>query len=137
MKLSAMDVQPITLEGTCVRLKPLLPQHVPQLWNVAKDSLEDIFRWIPYPMQSYEDFERAVALQLDEQSRGLSVPFVTIEHCSGQVIGSTRFMNIGRNNRRVEIGSTWIAPAWQRTAINTEAKYLMMCVAFERWKCIR
>lgn len=136
-KLSAMDVQPITLEGTSVRLKPLLPQHVPQLWNVAKDSLEDIFRWIPYPMQSYEDFEQAVALQLDEQSRGLSVPFVTIEHSSGQVVGSTRFMNIDRNNRRVEIGSTWIAPAWQRTAINTEAKYLMMCLAFERWKCIR
>ena len=53
------------------------------------------------------------------------------------VIGSTRFMNIDRNNRRLEIGSTWIAPAWQRSAVNTEAKYLMLRHAFEEWKCMR
>ena len=53
------------------------------------------------------------------------------------MIGSTRFMNIDRANRRVEIGSTWIAPPWQRTAVNTEAKYLMLRHAFEVWKCIR
>jgi len=55
----------------------------------------------------------------------------------GEVIGSTRFMNIDRVNRRVEIGSTWIAPAWHRTAINTEAKYLMLRHALEIWQCIR
>jgi N-acetyltransferase len=53
------------------------------------------------------------------------------------VIGSTRFMNIDRVNRRVEIGSTWIAPRWQRTAVNTEAKFLMLRHAFEEWKCVR
>ena len=63
--------------------------------------------------------------------------FATIERNSGQVIGSTRFMNIDRINRRVEIGSTWIAPAWQRTAVNTEAKYLMLRHAFEVWRRIR
>jgi N-acetyltransferase len=46
-------------------------------------------------------------------------------------------MNIDRSNRRVEIGSTWIAPAWQRTAVNTEAKYQMLRHAFEVWKCFR
>jgi RimJ/RimL family protein N-acetyltransferase len=60
-----------------------------------------------------------------------------VERVSGQLIGSTRFMNIDQPNRRVEIGSTWIAPAWQRTAINTEAKYLMLRHAFEQWNCIR
>jgi RimJ/RimL family protein N-acetyltransferase len=60
-----------------------------------------------------------------------------VERSSGRVIGSTRFMNIDRVNRRVEIGSTWIAPAWQRTAVNTEAKYLMLKHAFEVWGCVR
>jgi RimJ/RimL family protein N-acetyltransferase len=65
------------------------------------------------------------------------VVFATVETSSGRVIGSTRFMNIDRANRRVEIGSTWIAPPWQRTAVNTEAKYLMLRHAFEVWGCIR
>src|SRR5581483_2850906 len=69
--------------------------------------------------------------------RGESVVFATVERNSGQVIGSTRFMNIDRVNRRVEIGSTWIVPAWQRTAVNTEAKYLMLKHAFEVWGCMR
>jgi RimJ/RimL family protein N-acetyltransferase len=65
------------------------------------------------------------------------VVFATVERSSGKVIGSTRFMNIDRINRRVEIGSTWIAPGWQRTAVNTEAKYLMLRQAFEVWQCMR
>jgi len=65
------------------------------------------------------------------------VVFASLERGSGQTIGSTRFMNIDRANRRVEIGSTWIAPAWQRTAVNTEAKYLMLRHAFEVWGCMR
>src|SRR5439155_23411018 len=72
-----------------------------------------------------------------EQERGESLVFATVERGSGHVVGSTRFMNIDRANRRVEIGSTWIAHAWQRTAVNTEAKYLMLLHAFEVWKCIR
>ena len=63
--------------------------------------------------------------------------FATVERSSGRAIGSTRFMNIDRANRRVEIGSTWIAPPWQRTAVNTEAKYLMLRHAFEVWGCMR
>jgi RimJ/RimL family protein N-acetyltransferase len=72
-----------------------------------------------------------------EQQAGQSVVFVTVERASGQVVGSTRFMNIDRANRHVEIGSTWIAPAWQRTAVNTEAKLLMLGHAFEQWGCMR
>jgi N-acetyltransferase len=65
------------------------------------------------------------------------VAFATVERASGKVIGSTRFMNIDRANRRVEIGSTWIIPAWQLTTVNTEAKFLMLRHAFEEWRCIR
>jgi RimJ/RimL family protein N-acetyltransferase len=130
-------VSPVTLEGTVVRLEPLRHDHANLFWEVAQSDLEDIFRWIPYSMKTPEDFRRLIAKAFDEQQRGESVVFATIERSSGRVIGSTRFMNIDRVNRRVEIGSTWIAPAWQRTAVNTEAKYLMLRHAFEVWKCMR
>jgi RimJ/RimL family protein N-acetyltransferase len=129
--------QPATIEGQVVRLEPLRREHAELFWDAAKDALEDIFRWIPYRMQTPEDFQKLVETAHDEQQRGVSVVFATVERSSGRVIGSTRFMNIDRVNRHVEIGSTWIAPAWQRTAVNTEAKYLMLRHAFETWKCMR
>jgi RimJ/RimL family protein N-acetyltransferase len=130
-------VLPVTLAGSVVRLEPVRREHSELFWEVAKDDLEDIFRWIPYSMKMPEDFRRLVDKAFEEQARGESVVFATVEQKSGRAIGSTRFMNIDRTNRRVEIGSTWIAPAWQRTAVNTEAKYLMLRHAFEVWKCMR
>lgn len=130
-------VLPLTLEGSVVRLEPIRREHAALFWEIAKNDVEDIFRWIPYSMKTHEDFDRLVAIAFKEQERGESVVFTTIERSSGRVIGSTRFMNIDRANRRVEIGSTWIAPAWQRTAVNTEAKYLMLRHAFEVWGCFR
>ncbi len=130
-------VTPITLEGLVVRLEPIRRDHAADFWEVAKSALDDIFEWIPYRMKTREDFQRLVEKALDEQKRGESVVFATVERGSGRVIGSTRYMNIDRVNRRVEIGSTWIAPAWQRTAVNTEAKCLMLRHAFEVWNCFR
>jgi RimJ/RimL family protein N-acetyltransferase len=128
---------PMTLQGASVRLEPLRRDHAADFWNVTKDSLHDTFRWIPYQVRTPEDFARIIDKAFAEQDRGDSIVFATVEHNSSRVIGSTRFMNIDRINRRVEIGSTWIAPAWQRTTINTEAKFLMLRHAFEVWKCIR
>lgn len=130
-------VLPLTLEGSVVRLEPIRPEDAELFWEVAKNDLEDIFRWIPYALKIREDFDRLVAKAFQEQERCESVVFATVARHSGRVIGSTRFMNIDRANRRVEIGSTWIAPAWQRTAVNTEAKYLMLRHAFEVWGCVR
>jgi N-acetyltransferase len=132
-----MNLKPITLQGKVVRLEPLQPEHAPLLWDAAKDSVDEIFRWIPYSMRSADDFRQSVEKILAEQKAGWSIPFVTIERQASRVIGSTRFMNIDRANRRVEIGSSWIVPAWQRTAVNTEAKYLMLRHAFEEWRCFR
>lgn len=81
--------------------------------------------------------QKYIEAALDEQKRGISLPFVTIEKSSDKVVGSTRFGNIDRQNRRIEIGWTWINPNWQRTIINTEAKLMMLEQAFEIWKCIR
>jgi N-acetyltransferase len=130
-------VTPVTLQGSVVRLEPIRREHAELFWHASKDALDNIFQWIPYRMKTPEDFEHLIEKALREQERGESVVFATIECSSGQVIGSTRFMNIDRANRRVEIGSTWIAPAWQRTAVNTEVKYLMLRHAFEVWKCMR
>src|SRR5499427_3531335 len=88
-------------------------------------------------MGTSEDFRNLVHKAFAEQARGESVVFATVERSSGRVIGSTRFMNIDRTNRRVEIGSTWIGRPWQRTGANTEAKYLMLRHAFEVWGSIR
>lgn len=130
-------VTPLTLEGSVVRLVPIRHEHAELFCEAAKGDLENIFRWIPYAMRTVADFQLLVKKAFEEQERGESVVFATIERSSEKVIGSTRFMNIDRVNRRVEIGSTWIAQAWQRTAINTEAKYLMLRHAFEVWQCIR
>jgi N-acetyltransferase len=128
---------PLTLEGNAVRLEPIRREHADIFWQAAQNHVEEIFRWYPYRMQTREDFQRMVDKIFEEQQRGESVAFATVEPKSGKVIGSTRFMNIDRANRRVEIGSTWIVPAWQRTAVNTEAKYLMLRHAFEVWQCAR
>jgi len=120
-----------------VRLEPIRHEHAEMFWEVAKDDLDDIFRWIPYRMQTRDDFQKLIDKIFAEQERGESLAFATVEKKSGQTVGSTRFMNIDRANRRVEIGSTWIVPAWQRTAVNSEAKYLMLRHAFEVWGCVR
>jgi N-acetyltransferase len=130
-------VTPLTLEGSVVRLEPIHSAHAAAFWEVAQDALDNIFEWYPYRLKTREDFQALVEKAFDEQQRGESVVFATVERSSGRVIGSTRYMNIDRVNRRVEIGSTWIAPPWQRTAVNTEAKYLMLRHAFEIWKCMR
>ena len=132
-----MNIEPVTLEREAVRLEPIRREQQSALWQIAKDSVDEIFRWIPYPMRSAEDFQHWMDKALAEQERGESLIFATVERSSGTLVGSTRFMNIDRANRHVEIGSTWIVPQWQRTAINTEAKYLMLRHAFEAWECIR
>ena len=120
-----------------MRLEPLRAEHAAALWEIAKNDLGDLFQWIPYPLKSLSDFEQFNRQVLEEQQRGLTIPFVTLERASGQIVGTTRYMNMDLTNRKVEIGSTWIAPPWQRTAINTEAKYLMLRHAFEVWDCLR
>ena len=130
-------ISPFSLEGTHVRLEPLRPEHAAMLWEIAKEHLADLFQWIPYRLESLDHFKEFNSQVLEEQKRGVSIPFATYERASKQVVGTTRFMNMDLANRKVEIGSTWIAPPWQRTFINTEAKYLMLCHAFDLWNCLR
>ena len=130
-----MDVEPLTLEGRHVRLEPLSLDHHAQLCEVGLD--ETIWRWSPAPVRTPEEMRTYIETALEEQARGASLPFVTIERALGQVMGSTRYGNIDRSNRRLEIGWTWINPRWQRTSVNTEAKLLMLQHAFEQLGCRR
>lgn len=130
-----MEVKLVTLSGEFIRLEPLSLAHYPQLLEVGLD--EELWRWIPQQVRTAEEMRAYIQTALDEQARGVSLPFATLDAASGRAIGSTRFMNIERGHRRVEIGSTWIAKPWQRTAANTEAKYLMLRHAFEKFGCIR
>ncbi len=130
-----MNIQPVTLEGKHIRLEPLSLDHLDALCQVGLD--EDIWRWMPYSALNEADMRRYVETALRQQAAGWSLSFATVERTSERVVGSTRYMNIDAANRRLEIGSTWIGAQWQRTVVNTEAKYLMLQHAFEQLGCIR
>jgi RimJ/RimL family protein N-acetyltransferase len=131
----AMDVQPIVLEGQHVRLEPLSMKHHAALCEVG--LVKEIWKWTTALILTPDDMQTYIGTALKEQGEGKALPFATIDRASNTIVGSTRFGNIDRANRRVEIGWTWINPQWQRTYINTEAKYLMLRYAFETWQCIR
>lgn len=128
-------LQPVTLSGAHVRLEPLTWQHFPDLCEVGLDP--DLWKWTPRAVRTPEEMRSYVEEALKGQEQGTALPFVTIERISGKIIGSTRYGNIDMTHKGVEIGWTWIAKEWQRTAINTEAKYLMLRHAFESLGCIR
>jgi RimJ/RimL family protein N-acetyltransferase len=130
-----MMVTPVVLEGRHVRLEPLAKEHLAGLARVGLD--EELWRWIPVPVRTAEELAEYIETALEEQKRGVSLSFALIEKASGRAIGSTRYGNIDRTHHRVEIGWTWVAREWQRSAVNTEAKYLLLRHAFETLGCIR
>lgn len=129
---------PFPLAGSYVRLEPLSEYHIEGLCAVAFDP--EIWRWTTSELRNPGDVRAYVEAALRERDSGRSVPFATLALTpDGRevVAGSTRFGNIDVPSRRVEIGWTWIARVWQRSAVNTEAKYLMLRHAFEFWNCQR
>ncbi len=130
-----MKIEPATLNGKHVVLEPMLLEHVdelaavgldPKIWEIMVDQISDI-----------NGMRRFVESALSDQVTGTALPFVTRDLASDKIVGSTRFGNIDATNRKVEIGWTWLAPAWQRSVVNTEAKLQMLTHAFEVWRCIR
>ncbi len=134
MDMPVMDVRPVVLEGRHVRLEPLSPAHHDGLAAVLDPTLT---QWFPKPVTNGAELRDFIAVSLEDQQRGVALPFATVERAGGRVVGSTRFGNIDRANRRMEIGWTFVGRTWQRTAVNTEAKLLMMAHAFEALGAIR
>lgn len=124
-----LRIAPVTLTGRFVRLEPLTLDHVDALAKIAVDPT--LWTWFTTRLNERAALVAYVSDALAAQRAGSALPFVTVLVATGEVIGSTRFMNISARDGRLEIGSTWLAPRHQRTVANTEAKYLMLRHAFE------
>ncbi len=124
-----MLLNPVTLEGVHVRLEPLAPTHLPGLIEVG--LAPELWALTVDRIAAAADLTRYVQRALAEAAAGSALPFATVWRATGRVIGSTRFGNYVAAHKRAEIGWTWLAPDWQRTAANTEAKLLMLAHAFE------
>lgn len=130
-----MFLQPAVLAGNVVRLEPLSASHLDALAGVALHP--ELWRWTALTIGTRHDLEQAADDAWKAQEAGSALPFVIIDVQSNQVAGWTRYMNADAAHRRLEIGHTFVAPQWQRTRVNTEAKYLLLEYAFEELNCIR
>ncbi|MDE1178426.1 MAG: GNAT family protein [Edaphobacter sp.] len=118
-----------TLQGTHVRLQPLLAEHLPALEKIAFD--DRIWRYMLTRVTNSEDLERWLASALKSAEAGTQLPWVTVRTSDGRVIGSTRFIDLDLHNKTVEIGHTWITPELHQAGINPEAKLLQLQYAFD------
>jgi RimJ/RimL family protein N-acetyltransferase len=132
-----MDPQPITLAGRHVRLEPLSLLHTADLFAALMID-RSVWQWLPpAPPATLGDLAALIAADLEAQAKGARVIFAQMALATGRAVGSTSYLDISRHDRRLEIGSTWIGKPWQRTGINTEAKYLLLEHAFESLGAVR
>lgn len=129
-------IKAVTLEGATVRLEPMIAHHAPGLLESAKNERIWDFMSAPQP-KSLADMEKLVAEALDERQSGVGQPFVIIHRQSGAIAGSTRCYDFRPAHRAMEIGWTWVGAPWQRTAVNTEAKLLLLTHGFEAMELVR
>ena len=132
-----MNPKPILLTGRLVRLEPLTPDHAPALF-AAVQADPSVWRWLVMPPpETVAEMGAMIADDLAMQARGELVPFAQVEQPTGQPVGHTTYMNISRRDRGLEVGGTWLGRPWQRSGINTEAKYLLLRHAFEELGAVR
>lgn len=123
------------LVGQRIRLRPMEENDAEVLIRAASDGELWNLQFTVIP--SIHTIAAYIAAALEGREAGTVLPFVTEDLGTGSVIGSTRFWKIDRQNRKLEIGHTWLSASWQRTYANTEAKYLMLRYAFEVMHCVR
>ncbi len=130
------DPRPVVLRGRHVRLEPLSQTHAADLLRAGSDP--DIWRYLPLaPLRDDADIEQLIAEASAEMESGAQIPFAIVHAQSGAAIGSTRYLDLRRAHRALEIGWTWIATAHQRTPVNTECKLLLLEHAFETLGAVR
>lgn len=126
-----MNPVPITLAGAYARLEPLTLAHAPELFAVAAD--DSIWRHMITPAPaSVEHMRERIQVFLNAQGAGTLLPFAIVGLAAKRVAGMTTYLNISRPDRGLEIGHTWLGVQYQRTPINTECKFLLLCHAFEQ-----
>jgi RimJ/RimL family protein N-acetyltransferase len=119
----------VVLDGERVRLEPLTLDHVDDLALVAFDP--SLWRWTLARPTDRDGLAAWVRAAVANRDAGLEMPFATVDRASGRAVGSSRFMSIVPEHRRLEIGWTWLGGAYHRTGVNREAKYLQLRHAFE------
>ncbi|REG58229.1 RimJ/RimL family protein N-acetyltransferase [Paraburkholderia sp. BL6669N2] len=124
-----------TLTGKTVELRPLQREHAQGLLDAAADGQLWNMKLTVVPGPGTIDSYLAAALE--GRAAGTVMPFVIVRRDTGALVGSTRFWKIDRVNRKLEIGHTWLSASAQRSAVNTEAKYLLLTHAFETMQCVR
>ena len=126
--------KPVTLHSKTVQLEPLSLDHVSDLINAVKDGklYNHWYTSIPQPKNMKMEIERRLKLQ----DMGTMLPFAVISLKTEKAVGMTTYMNVDKENKRVEIGSTWYAKSVQRTSLNTECKLMLLEHAFENLACI-
>lgn len=134
--MSPIVVAPLALGGKWVSLEPLSLDRLDELTAAGSDPA--IWTYTRNgPMNTPARMREFVLSLIKKQEQGTDLPFVTVLRAENRAVGMTRFMDIQPENRMVEIGGTFINPAHQRTAVNSEAKFLMLRHAFEVWDCLR
>ena len=129
-------IQRVTLQGRHVRLEPMSEQHIPGLTEIGAG--QDFWGFMLYGnMKTEADMRNWVMDILEREKKGTDLPFAAIHLASGRVAGATRYLNVMPQDRGLEVGGTWYGTEFQRTAVNTECKYLLLTHAFEVLKCIR
>ncbi|MGE8152561.1 GNAT family N-acetyltransferase [Pseudomonas vancouverensis] len=123
------------LHGNRISLRPLQHSDADALVQAASDG--ELWNLSVTVVPSSSTVDAYLKKALDGRDAGTVMPFVIVLNATGEVIGSTRFWKIDRHNRKLEIGSSWISARWQKTFVNTEAKYLMLRYAFETLDCVR
>ncbi|MCP3144209.1 GNAT family N-acetyltransferase [Pyxidicoccus xibeiensis] len=127
-ELVPLVVPPVVLEGQAVRLVPLGLEHAPALAALCEP---EIFTWMHSALRTQADVEAFIGRALTAAGQGTERPFVILERESGAPVGSTRYLDIQREHRTLEIGYTWLGRRAWRTRVNTECKYLLLRHAFE------
>lgn len=125
----SIPLAPVSLHGSIVSLEPLTQSRLPQLAAIGLHP--ELWRLQPRAILSMEDMRGYIEQALAEQARGASLPFTILRRVDQAVLGSTRFMDITLEHRRLEIGATWLTPAAQRSGANVEAKLLLLSHAFD------
>lgn len=129
-------VKPVTLVGNHVRLEPMTEEHTAALAEIGAG--QNFWDFMLYGrMNSVDDMHNWVLDILSRAEKRTDLPFVAIHIGSGRVAGATRYLNIMPKDRGLEVGGTWYGLDFQRTAVNTECKYLLLRHAFETLGCIR
>jgi RimJ/RimL family protein N-acetyltransferase len=123
-------VAPVVLEGRKIRLEPLSEEHLDGLASVAFEP--SIWQWTLARPTDRAGLRAWLEAALANAAAGTEQPFATIDQVTGEPIGSTRYLSIVPEHRRLEIGWTWLGRAWQRSGANREAKLLLLGHAFDQ-----